>query len=155
MKNPELEQKLIQKVNEAVEALGQTSGDLTREEKDADAVRMRGHLAQYTTATDLYDRWSELMLEDGVDPPSKWAFFMLRGIGMYNPMTLRGMRNHFVSTRKMTEKQMALYTMELVGKRLVRVVEDEKGRAVYWVTKEGERMLRGVVEMPVVEVKGR
>ena len=136
-----MDEKLKVKVDEMIDALLQTSGDLTREEKDAEAVRMQEHLGHYETATDLYDRWTELFLEKGVDPPSKWGMFMLKGIGMYNPMTLRGMRNHFVVTRKMTEKQMALYTLELTSKRLVRVVEDEKGCAVYWLTKLGEEML--------------
>ena len=136
-----METNLIRKVDEMMDALAKTSGDLTREEKDAEAVRMQEHLAQYETATDLYDRWTELFLEKGVDPPSKWGMFMLKGIGMYNPMTLRGMRNHFVATGRMTEKQMALYTMELTSKRLVRVVEDERGYAVYWLTQRAEELL--------------
>lgn len=141
MKNQAMETKLIKSVDAMVDALAKTSGDLTREEKDQEAVRMQEHLAQYETESELFDKWSDLFLEKGVEAPSKKAVYMLRGFGMYNPMMLRGMRNHFVVTGKMTEGQMALHTLELISKRLIRQIDDEKSRAVYWLTKLGKEML--------------
>ena len=57
-----MDAKLKAQIDEAASMLAKTSGDLTREEKDAEAVRMQEHLGNYETATDLYNRWSELFL---------------------------------------------------------------------------------------------
>lgn len=138
-----MDAKLKAQIDEAASMLAKTSGDLTREEKDAEAVRMQEHLGNYETATDLYNRWSELFLESGeVDPPTSWACYVLRGIAMYNGhMTRKGLRTHFIKSKGMSEKQLDAATNELADKRLLRVIDDERGYAVYWLTQRAEELL--------------
>ena len=104
---------------------------------------------------ELFNCWAELeaqpekreVWEDN-RPPDQWmlpispvARKILIVIGWYAPMTARGLMNA-VFKRWGRERGAAVLT-ELESRKLVRVLEDEKGRSVWRVSQKGIEQLGG------------